>query len=34
MWRDLPEDDKQEYIEEYEIEKVSNHYNFQPIAKG
>lgn len=22
MWRDLPEDEKNEYVEEYEIEKV------------
>lgn len=25
MWRDLPEDDKQEFIEEYEVEKVCSH---------
>lgn len=24
MWRDLPDEDKKEFIDEYEVEKVSN----------
>jgi hypothetical protein len=27
MWRDLPEEDKTEYVEEYEAEKVGLHNN-------